>query len=113
MPKTGAANPSTNVLICRGLTANCRASRALAHDGTPCCHDKCTKNVTWSHDDCKLRLRDHKLKIEVGRHSKTPLDERICKACSLNEIEDEVHFLYNCTAYCNTLTQEGHKTLYL
>ena len=89
------------------------------------------KNLTWSHDGtrrsaigCKLRLSNHKLKIEVGRHSKSPLDERICKACSLNEIEDEVHFLYNCTAYSsirntlfddissevahfNTLTQEG------
>ena len=42
----------------------------------------------------KLRLSDHKLQIEVGRHSKTPNEARICQFCQLN-IEKEVHFLLN------------------
>jgi hypothetical protein len=47
----------------------------------------------------KLRLSDHKLQIEVGRHTKTPLEERTCKMCSSDMVEDEVHFLCNCNLY--------------
>ena len=46
----------------------------------------------------KLRTSDHKLQIEVGRHNKTPLNERFCKFCP-SEIEDEKHFLMECTLY--------------
>ena len=50
----------------------------------------------------KLRLSDHKLVIEEGRKTKpkTPTNDRICALCnnSVNEtIEDEVHFLFDCT----------------
>ena len=46
----------------------------------------------------KLRLSDHKLQIEVGGHSKTPIEARICQFCQLG-IENEVHFLLNCPLY--------------
>ena len=48
----------------------------------------------------KLRVSDHKLYIEVGRHTKLYLSERICTFCNV-DIEDEKHFLLKCTVYEN------------
>ena len=48
----------------------------------------------------KLRVSDHKLNIEVGRHTKLSLSERICTFCNV-DIEDEKHFLLMCTVYEN------------
>ena len=42
----------------------------------------------------KLRPSDHKLQIEAGIQSKTPIEARICQFCQLG-IENEVHFLLN------------------
>ena len=38
---------------------------------------------------------------EVGRHCKpkVPREERLCKVCVQNEIEDEIHLLFHCTKY--------------
>ena len=54
----------------------------------------------------KLRLPDHILMIEVGRHRRPKLDieQRLCKDCHDN-IEDEAHFLVTC------LTHNYHKQL--
>ena len=48
----------------------------------------------------RLRLSNHKLMIEVGRHQKPKLEphERICEVCK-NGVEDEIHFLINCPLY--------------
>ena len=46
-----------------------------------------------------FRLSSHKLEIERGRYDGTPVDERICKLCSTNTIEDENHFLTQCNFY--------------
>ena len=48
----------------------------------------------------KLRLSDHKLMIEVGRHQRPliPRPERKCQMCR-NEVESEIHFLTNCKLY--------------
>ena len=37
--------------------------------------------------------------IEKGRHfhPKIPVDQRIRTSCSLNEVEDELHFMLKCT----------------
>ena len=45
----------------------------------------------------KLRLSDHDLQIQKGRHSrpKTPRNERKCLTCT-EYIEDEAHFLLEC-----------------
>ena len=53
----------------------------------------------------KLRLSDHALMIEVGRHSRPKIDveQRVCKTCP-DKIEDEPHFLVTC------ITKNYHKT---
>jgi hypothetical protein len=48
---------------------------------------------------CKLRISAHKLKIEVGHYNKTPRNERFCKKCNTDEIEDEMHFLLLCNPF--------------
>ena len=53
----------------------------------------------------KIRISAHRLEIEVGRHNKTPKDERICTWCDLTmfvkTVEDEPHFLQHCDLYSN------------
>ena len=39
--------------------------------------------------------------VETGRFNNTPLERRLCTCCSLNEIEDEYHFLMICPKYDN------------
>ena len=46
-----------------------------------------------------FRTGSHCLSIERGRYNNTPRDERICKLCNSNSIEDEFHFLLVCGAY--------------
>ena len=48
----------------------------------------------------KLRLSDHCLAIESGRHTKpqTPREKRFCKECP-NKIEDETHFILSCPSF--------------
>ncbi len=51
----------------------------------------------------KLRLGNHTLRIETGRHTipRTPEHLRICKHCNQNKIEDEKHFMLDCDLYIN------------
>ena len=49
----------------------------------------------------KLRVSDHKLEIEKGRHNKVPKEERWCRVCDSGEIETEEHFLIKCKFYDN------------
>ena len=44
---------------------------------------------------CKMRISDHALLIERGRYTKIPRDLRLCQSC--NKIEDEFHFVLECT----------------
>ena len=46
----------------------------------------------------KFRVSNHRLEIEIGRYTqpKTPLEDRICKNCDLNKIEDEYHCIIEC-----------------
>lgn len=47
----------------------------------------------------KLRASSHALEIERGRYTnpRTPVDDRLCLACG--EVEDEVHFIINCSIF--------------
>jgi hypothetical protein len=45
----------------------------------------------------KIRISNSSLKIEQGRHNKTPLENRLCPLC-LAEVEDEFHFTVKCTS---------------
>ena len=49
----------------------------------------------------KFRIGNHNLRIENGRFTilKTPENLRICYHCTLNSVEDEMHFLFRCTFY--------------
>ena len=46
----------------------------------------------------RLRLSNHQLMIEKGRHQKIPKKQRFCPICP-NEIEDKVHFLTVCKCF--------------
>ena len=46
----------------------------------------------------KIRLSNHDLMIEKGRHQGLVLDERLCPFCE-NTIENEQHFLINCEIF--------------
>ena len=49
----------------------------------------------------RIRCSNHPLAIERGRHKnpKTPREERVCVLCDGGDIEDEGHFLLECTVY--------------
>ena len=49
----------------------------------------------------KFRAGSHVLEVERGRYTnpRTPLEQRLCSACS--EIEDEKHFLITCVIYAD------------
>ena len=52
----------------------------------------------------KIRLSNHKLNIEVGRHNKIQKSERFCPFCP-TLIEDEMHFLLLCPTYSTNRTE--------
>ena len=47
----------------------------------------------------QLRTGILPLEIEVGRWSSTAVEERICKLCIANVVEDENHFIFDCEFY--------------
>ena len=54
----------------------------------------------------KLRTSNHTLAIAAGRWTNIERENRLCKQCTENKIEDEIHFLFQCTKY----TAERQKT---
>ena len=44
------------------------------------------------------------LEIETGRFKGTPLSERICNVCDSGSVEDEIHFLCECSNYLDERT---------
>ena len=64
----------------------------------------CTiKNFNQRRCLAKLRLSDHNLEVELGRRMrpKKKLEDRICKKCKTNKIDDEMHFILNCSHFEN------------
>ena len=49
----------------------------------------------------KLRLSSHKLNIEIDRHNIIDRQDRKCKSCNINDIEDEFHFVLVSPDYIN------------
>ena len=47
----------------------------------------------------KIRCSNHCLEIEKGRHNNKPREKRICLIYKNGSIENETHFLLNCTSY--------------
>ena len=52
----------------------------------------------------KLRLYSHNLAINTAKWYNFPDDQKICRSCLRNNIENEMHVLSNCDNY-NTLRQ--------
>ncbi|CAB4021132.1 Hypothetical predicted protein [Paramuricea clavata] len=49
----------------------------------------------------KFRISNHKLLIEYGRYRNIPREERYCKLCGTQKVEDEFHFAFECQNYEN------------
>ena len=49
------------------------------------------KRVTFT----RLRVSSHRLKVETGRWSRTPRENRLCN-CAMNTVQDENHVLLDC-----------------
>lgn len=47
----------------------------------------------------QLRFGILPLHVETGRFVNTKLEDRVCRICSNGSIEDECHFLFECSAY--------------
>ena len=43
-----------------------------------------------------MTISDHVLEIERGRYNKINREQRICRQCHLNVIEDEEHLFFHC-----------------
>ena len=46
----------------------------------------------------RFRISAHSLLVEVGRYGKLTRTDRCCSFCN-NTVEDELHFLFNCSLY--------------
>jgi hypothetical protein len=62
------------------------------------------KNRAHRKSLCQLRTSTHPLRIEKGRHLNLKVSERICLCCPLQKVEDELHFLLECSLYNNERT---------
>ena len=47
----------------------------------------------------QFRLGVLPLRIETGRFRNLPCEQRICQTCDMNKVEDEFHFIMECTIY--------------
>ena len=57
------------------------------------------KNVERRITVSKIRLSNHDLMIEKGRHQKLEINQRNCPFCPGNLLEDEFHFLLTCKTF--------------
>ena len=48
---------------------------------------------------CHFRCLNNKLPIELGRFWGIERDYRICELCGLNRLDDEYHYLFECTYF--------------
>ena len=62
------------------------------------------KNLQHRQSVAKLRSGNHDLRIETGRHfvPKIPENVEICQHCSSNNIENEMHFIFDCSLHSHT-----------
>jgi hypothetical protein len=57
------------------------------------------KNKAHRKSLCQLRTSTHPLRIEKGRHIGLNVVDRICQHCSQIKVEDEFHFVFECSLY--------------
>ena len=56
------------------------------------------KNILLRKQITRLRLSNHSLMIETGRHEHIPKEQRYCPFCK-DQVETEVHFLFRCPTF--------------
>ena len=44
-------------------------------------------------------MSSHALKVEIGKYKNVKYADRLCKYCPLKTVENEYHFLLECTFY--------------
>ena len=47
----------------------------------------------------QIRLGIFPIRLETGRYSNEKLEDRLCTICKNGNIEDELHFIFECNAY--------------
>ena len=57
------------------------------------------RNLNYRRSITKFRISAHRLKIETMRYIKLDRSERLCTKCSTGAIEDEQHFLMECSKF--------------
>lgn len=52
----------------------------------------------------RFRLSSHGLRIETGRWRKPPIPRELrhCRHCAAHTVDDEAHFLFECTAHISS-----------
>ena len=47
----------------------------------------------------QLRIGILPIRVETGRFNNMKLQDRLCQQCNLQQVEDEIHFLFYCELY--------------
>jgi hypothetical protein len=68
----------------------CKETEAFVY----CVHNRSQRSIL-----AQLRCGILPLKVETGRFNQIPLEFRLCTLCDQNSVEDECHFLFDCTLY--------------
>ena len=58
----------------------------------------------FRHCYAQFRTGVHDLEVEKGRCRNLPLEDRLCRVCSENVVEDEYHFVLKCIEYADIRT---------
>lgn len=75
---------------------------AFKHSRTEEMYLSCDLPKRLRSDIARFRTSSHCLEIEVGRHNKIAVEDRLCKFCvqqNIYAIENEYHVFYHCSAY--------------
>ncbi len=76
-----------------------RTYRIFKHDMTVASHLNCNMPKYQRSLISQLRLGVLPLRIETGRFTGLDVADRLCQVCTDNLIEDEAHFLFECSEY--------------
>ena len=59
------------------------------------------RNFNKRRNSVKFKISNHKLIIELGRHltDHMPRESRLCPLCKSDQVENETHFLLQCSKY--------------
>ena len=73
--------------------------RAKPASWRPAFHDLGGLNKAYLFDLVRFRTGAHNLRSVTGRWERTPRHQRVCERCTDGSVEDEFHFVFECSAY--------------